>query len=77
MMKDHFTHYVQASVTSNETAYAMVKPLYDKYLLIFRFPQHLMSNQVAVFMGNVINKVCTSPYPNRQINRVHQTLVNM
>ena len=42
---DHFTWYVQAFVTRNQTSYTTARKLYNKYFLVFGFPQRLMSDQ--------------------------------
>ena len=36
---DHFTQYVQAFVTWNQTAYTTAMKLYNDYFSVFRFPQ--------------------------------------
>ena len=42
---DHFTRYVQAFVTRNQTVRMTARVLYNEYFLVFSFPQWLMSDQ--------------------------------
>ena len=42
---DHFTRFVQAYVTKDQTACTVAQILYDKYFAVFRFPRCLMSDQ--------------------------------
>ena len=83
---DHFTRYVQAYVTRNETARTTTWVLYNKYFSVFRFPQKLMSDQGTGFTSKVIAAMCsllgiekirTTPYhpqSNGSAERVQQTL---
>ena len=86
---DHFTRFVQAYVTKDQTARTVAKILYDRYFSVFGFPRRLMSDQARAFCGTVITQMCdylridkirTSPYhpqSNGQVERVHQTLLRM
>ena len=86
---DHFTWYVQAYVTRNQTARTTAQVLYNKYFSEFGFPQKLMSDQGTGFTSKVIAAMCsllgiekirTTPYhpqPNGSAERVHQTLRRM
>ena len=86
---DHFTQYIQAFVTRNQTAYTTAMKLYNEYFSVFGFPQRLMSDQGTGFTGNVIKALCsllgieklrTTPYhlqSNGSAERVHQTLQRM
>ena len=86
---DHFTRYVQAFVTRNQTAYTTAMKLYNEYFSVFGFPQRLMSDQGTGFTGKVIKALCsllgieklrTTPYhpqSNGSAERVHQTLQRM
>ena len=85
VIKDHFTCYTQAYITNNHT----VRMLYNEFFSVFGFPQQLMSDQAAKFMGQVISELCDllgvikirmSPYHpqmNGAVERVHQTLRRM
>ena len=86
---DHFTRYVQAFVTHNQTAYTMARKLYNEYFSVFGFCQWLMSDQGTGFTGKVIKALCsllgieklrTTPYhpqSNGSAERVYQTLQRM
>ena len=86
---DHFTQYVQAYVTRNQTARTTARVLYNEYFSMFRFPQKLMSDQGTGFTSKVIAAMCsllgiekilTTPYhpqSNGSAERVHQTLRRM
>ena len=86
---DHFTRYVQAYVTWNQTTRTTARVLYNEYFSVFRFPQKLMSDQGTGFTSKVIAAMCslsgiekiwTTPYhpqSNDSAERVHQTLRRM
>ena len=86
---DHFTQYVQAYVTRNQTARTTARVLYNEYFSMFGFPQKLMSDQGTGFTSKVITAMCsflgiekirTTPYhpqSNGSAERVHQTLQQM
>ena len=86
---DHFTQYVQAYVTWNQTARTTTQVLYNEYFSMFGFPQKLMSDQGTGFTSKVIAAMCsvlgikkiqTTPYhpqSNGSAERVHQTLRRM
>ena len=40
---DHFMRYIQAYVTSNETAHTVATTLYQEYFSVFGFPRKLVS----------------------------------
>ena len=83
---DHFTRYVQAFVTQNQTVRTTARVLYNEYFSVFGFPQPLMSDQGTRFTSKVIQAMCsllgiekirTTPYhpqSNGSAERVHQTL---
>ena len=83
---DHFTRYVQAYVTRNQTARTTAWVLYNEYFSVFGFPQRLMSDQGTRFTSKVmaamcsllgIEKIRTTPYhpqSNGSAKRVHQML---
>ena len=86
---DHFTWYMQAYVTQNQTARTTARVLYNEYFSVFGFPQRLMFDQVTGFTSKVITAMCsllgiekirTTPYhlqSNGSAERVHQTLQQM
>ena len=89
VLVDHFTHFVQAYVMKNHTAYTTAWVLYNNYFSVFGFLQRLMSDQGTEFTGDVIAALCkllgiqkirTTPYhpqSNGSAERVHQTLQRM
>ena len=55
---DHFTRFIQAYITKDQTAHTVAQILYDKYFAVFGFPRCLMSDQVQAFCGTVIVQMC-------------------
>ena len=86
---NHFTRYVQAYVTQNQTAMTTAWVLYNEYFSLFGFPQRLMSDQGTRFTSKVIAAMCSllgiekmqttlyHPQSNGSAERVHQTLRQM
>ena len=86
---NHFTQYVQAYVTQNQTARTTTRVLYNEYFSVFGFPQKLMSDQGTGFTSKVITAICSllgtekiqttlcHPQSNGSAERVHQTLRRM
>ena len=86
---DHFTRYVQAYVTQNQTARTTARVLYNEYFSVFGFPQRLVSDQGTGFTSKVIAAMCSllgiekirtilyHPQSNGSAERVHQTLRRM
>ena len=86
---DHFTRYVQAYVTQNQTARTTAQVLYNEYFFVFGFSQRLMSDQGTGFTSKVIAAMCSllgiekirttlyHPQSNGSAKRVHQTLWQM
>ena len=86
---DHFTQYVQAFVTRNQTARTTARVLYNEYFSVFGFLQRLMSDQGTGFTSKVIEAMCSllgiekirmmpyHPQSNGSAKRVHQTLRQM
>ena len=86
---DHFTRYVQAYVTRNQTARTTARVLYNEYFSVFGFPQRLMSDQGTGFTSKVMAAMCSllgiekiritpyHPQSNGSAKRVHQMLQRM
>ena len=55
---DHFTRFVQAYITKDQTAHTVAQIPYDKYFAVFGFPRRLMSDQAQAFCGTVIVQMC-------------------
>ena len=83
---DHFTRYVQAYMTRNQTVRTTARVLYNKYFSVFGFMQRLMSDQGTGFTSKVISAMCSLlgiekiwttlyyPQSNGSAERLHQTL---
>ena len=56
---DHFTWYVQAYVTRNQTVRTTTRVLYNEYFSVFGFPQRLMCDQGTGFTSKVIAGLCS------------------
>ena len=86
---DHFTQYVQAFVTRNQTTRTTAWVLYNEYFSVFGFAQRLMSDQGTGFTSKVIQAMCSllgiekirmmpyHPQSNGSAERVHQMLQQM
>ena len=86
---DHFTRYVQAFATRNQTVRTTAQVLYNEYFSVFGFLQRLMSDQGTGFTSKVIQAMCSllgikkirttsyHPQSNGLAVRVHQTLRQM
>ena len=87
VFQDHFTKHIMAYVTPNQTAITVAKFHYWGYILIFRAPARLLSDQGANFTSSIIDKMCkllgmrklqTLPYhpqTNGLVERSHQTIM--
>ena len=89
VFQDHFTKYVLAYVTPNQTAKTVAIFLYQGYISIFGAPARLLSDRGANFMSSMIDEMCkfldvkklkTMPYhPQTKglVERSHQTIMQM
>ena len=89
VFQDHVMKHVVAYVTPDQTAKTVTKFLYQGYILIFRTPARLLSDQGANFMSSIIDEMCkllgmkklqTTPYhpqTNSLVERSHQTIMWM
>ena len=87
VITDHFTRYVQAFVTTSQTAHTAAITLYEKYFVHYGWPEKLHSDQARNFENNLIAELCkiaqvrkirTMPYHpegNAQCERFNQTLL--
>ena len=78
---------VIAYIIPNQTTKTVTKFLYQGYILIFRAPPRLLSNQDANFISSIIDEMCkllgmkklwTMPYhpqTNGLVERSHQTIM--
>ena len=89
VFQDHFTKYVLAYVTPNQTAKTVAKFLYGGYISIFGALARLLSDRGTSITSSIIQELCevlgiqrlwTMPYhpqTNGLVERLHQTIMHM
>ena len=89
VFQDHFTKYVLAYVTPNQTAKTIAKFLYGGFISIFGALARLLSDRGTSFTSSIIWELCeilgvqrlrTMPYhpqSNGLVERLHQTIMRM
>ena len=89
VFKDHFTKYVLAYVTPDQTVKTVTKFLYGGFISIFGAPARLLSDRGTSFTSSNIWELCeilgiqqlqTTPYhpqANGLVERLHQTIMHM
>ena len=89
VFQDHFTKYILAYVTPDETVKTVTKFLYGGYISIFGAPARLLSDRGTSFTSSIIQELCeilgvqqlqTTPYhpqTNGLVERSHQTIMCM
>ena len=89
VFQDHFTKYVLAYVTPDQTAKTIAKFLYGGYISIFGAPARLLSDRGTSFTSSIIQELCeilgiqqlqTMPYhpqTNGLVERSHQMIMCM
>ena len=89
VFQDHFTKYVLAYVTPNQSAKTIAKFLYGGYISIFRALARLLSDRGTSFTSSIIQELCeilgiqrlwTTPYhpqTNGLVKRLHQMIMCM
>ena len=89
VITDHFTRYAQAFPSKTQTTLATVKLLWNNFILHYRFPSKIITDQGRNFESELIENLCqlagvqklrTSPYhsqTNGQCERFNGTLLNM
>ena len=58
VFQDHFTKYVLAYVTPNQTAKTIAKFLYDGYISIFGATARLLSDRGTSFTSSIFQELC-------------------
>ena len=89
VFQNHFTKYVLAYVTPNQTAKTIAKFSYRGYISIFGALARLLSDRGTSFTSSIIQELCeilgvqrlwTMPYhpqANGLVERSHQTIMHM
>ena len=89
VIKDHFTRYAQAIVTSSQTAKCTAQNLWDKFIVHYRLPEKILMDQGCNFESDLLKALCeiaqvkkirTSSYHhqmNGQCECLNATLINM
>ena len=89
VITDHFTRYALAVVTKDQAAKTVAKVLYERFIMAFRVPAKLLSDQGANFTSVLVEELCTvfgtqkcrtTAYHlqcNGQVERFHQMLFRM
>ena len=89
VMMDHFTHYILAIITKDQTVKTMAKVLYERFIVVFGTPAKLLSDRGANFTSVLVEELCAAfdikkcwttgyhPQCNGQIEHFHQMLFRM
>ena len=89
VITDHFTRYVQAIVTSSQTAKCTAQNLWDKFIVHYGLPKKILTDQGCNFESDLLKALCeiaqvkkirTSgyhPQMNGQCEHFNATLINM
>ena len=89
IVTDHFTKYAQAYVIPKQTAEIVAKTLWENFLVHYRWPEKILTNQGKSFENNLIQELCelaqvkklhTSNYhptTNGQCEHFNATLIGM
>ncbi|XP_028324387.1 uncharacterized protein LOC114476724 [Gouania willdenowi] len=85
---DHFTKFAIAILTANQKAKTVVKCLWENFIVCYRIPERLHTDQGTDFESKLIKELCqlagivktrTTPYHPRgnPVERFNRTLLNM
>ena len=89
IVTDHFMQYAQAYMTPKQTAVVVAWTLWENFLVHYRWPEKILTDQGKSFENNLIKelcelaqvkKLCTSPHhpeTNGQCECFNTTLINM
>ena len=58
VFQDHFTKYVLAYVTPDQTAKTITKFLYGDYISLFGAPARVLSDRGTSFTSSIIEELC-------------------
>ena len=82
---DHFTRYTRVYVTKDKKALTAAKILYEGFILIFRAPERILTDQGKAFTSEVVEQLCSQfgisqstttaydPQGNSQVEQAQQT----
>ena len=59
VITDHFTRYAQAYITPKQTAPVVAKTLWDKFLVHYKWPIKILTDQGKSFENNLVKKLCS------------------
>ena len=89
LITDHFTQYAQAIVTSSQTAKYTVQKLWDKFIVHYRVPKEILTDQGCNFESDLLKAWCEiaqvkkirtlgyHPQTNGQSKHFNITLINI
>ena len=89
VMTDHFTKYAQAYITPKQMAPVVAKTLWDQFLVHYRCPRKILTDQGKSFKNSLVKELCalaqvqklhTTPYQpqtNGSCKRFNYTLISM
>ena len=89
VVMDHFTCYAQAYAAQPQMSQTMTKALWDNFIIHYRLPEKILSDQGRNFESKLIDNLCklmgtkklrTSPHhpqTNGHCERFNSTLINM
>ena len=58
MIRDHFMRYVQAIVTSSQTAKCTAQNLWDKFIVHYGLPEKILTDQAHNFESDLLKALC-------------------
>ena len=58
VITDHFTWYVQAIITSSQTAKCTAKNLWDKFIVHYGLPEKILTDQGCNFESDLLKELC-------------------
>ena len=59
VIMDHFTRYMLAVITKDQTAKTVARVLYERFIMVFGAPAKLLSDQGANFTSVLVEDLCT------------------
>ena len=70
IVTDHFTRYAQAYITPKQTAPIVAKTLWDQFLVHYRWPTKILTDQGKSFENQLIREL----YSLAQVQKLRTTL---